>query len=105
MAKPFQRMLQFLVGRGQLEADLESEFRNHWEQEVEQNLRAGMPLEEAELAARRLIGPTSLYKEQCRDAQRSRLLENWYATCTMPGAACGRTRPSLFSPCWLWRWE
>ena len=62
--------------RRQREADLESEFRDHVENEVEHNLRAGMSPEEAKFAAQRLIGPISLYQEKCRDAQGSRFLEN-----------------------------
>lgn len=68
--------LIFLFRRRQWETDLENEFRDHWNQEVECNLRSGMSLDEAEHAARRLIGPPSLYKEACRDAWGARFLES-----------------------------
>ncbi len=51
-----------------MEADLNDEFRSHLEQEVESNVRAGMTPTEAQFAAQRLLGPESLYKEECRDA-------------------------------------
>ncbi len=60
----------------QFQADLDSEFRDHWEQEVEQNLRAGIPPEEAKRAAQRLMGPMSRYQEECRDVRGIRFLEN-----------------------------
>ncbi len=68
--------LRSLFRRRQFEADLESEFRDHWEQEVEHNLRAGLSPEEAKQAAQRLIGPASLYQEECRDARGVHFLEN-----------------------------
>ena len=58
-----------LFHRRRLEADLEAELRGHLDQEIENNLRAGMTLEEATVAARRLVGPVALYKEECRDAR------------------------------------
>lgn len=51
------------------EADLDDEIRDHLEREIESNRRAGLSEEEARFAARRLLGPVSLYKEECRDAR------------------------------------
>ncbi len=69
----FSRSLFF---RRQAEADLDSELRDHLEREIESNLRAGLPLDEAKFAAQRLIGPVSLYKEECRDAHGANFIEN-----------------------------
>ena len=61
--------LHSVLRRRQMEADLSDEFRYHMEQEIENNLRAGMSPEEARHAAQRLTGPVSLYQEECRDAR------------------------------------
>ncbi len=71
------RMLfQSLFRRQQSEAELEAEMRDHLQQEIESNIRAGMTPEEAAYAAQRLVGPVSLYKEECRDARATRAFEN-----------------------------
>jgi hypothetical protein len=56
-----------VLGRKQLEQDLDDEFRDHLERETEANILAGMQPEEARLAARRSVGSIALYKEECRD--------------------------------------
>jgi predicted permease len=58
-----------------VDVDLSDELRYHLEQEIENNLRAGMPSEEARYAAQRLTGPVSLYQEECRDARGVRFLD------------------------------
>ncbi len=58
------------------EAELDDEMRDHLEQEIESNIRAGMTPEEAKFAAQRLTGSISLYKEECRDARGTGSLEN-----------------------------
>jgi predicted permease len=57
-----------LFRRRQAEDDLDDELRDHLEQAVEENIRNGMPPEEARFAARRLLGTVSVVKEECRDA-------------------------------------
>jgi predicted permease len=59
----------------QAEAELDDELRYHLEQEVANNIRAGMTPEEAGFAAQRLVGSVSLYKEECRDARPLGFLE------------------------------
>jgi predicted permease len=59
--------LRSLFLRRQAEADLEDEFRDHLEREVESNIRAGMRPAEARSAALRMIGPIGVHKEECRD--------------------------------------
>ena len=71
----FRRVFQSLFRRRQTEADLDAELRYHLDQEIESGIRAGMSPEEARLAAQRLIGPVSLYKEECREAWGIGLIE------------------------------
>jgi hypothetical protein len=73
----FRSTVRWLFHRRRAEAELDDELRYHYEREIENNVRAGIPLEEAKLAAQRLIGPVSLYKEQCRDARGAGWFENF----------------------------
>jgi hypothetical protein len=59
------------------ESDLDDEMQYHLEQEIANNIRAGMTPEEARFAAQRLIGPIPLYKEECRDARAASMLEGY----------------------------
>ncbi len=71
------RMLgRSVFGRGRAEAELADEMRDHLEQEIESNVRAGMPRREAMAAARRLTGSIELYKDECRDARGTLFIEN-----------------------------
>jgi len=63
--------------RSKVEVELDDELRDHLEQEIEANLRVGMPAVEARYAALRLIGSASAYKEECRDARGTSLLDNF----------------------------
>ena len=72
------RMLfRSIFRRQRLEADLDDEMRDHIEQEIQSNIRAGMSPEEAKSAAQRLVGSVSLYKEECRDARGIGFIENF----------------------------
>jgi predicted permease len=62
-----------LFSPGRAEADVEEEVHSHLEMLVEENLRAGMPPEEARRAARIELGGMEQVKEQVRDAR----LGNW----------------------------
>jgi predicted permease len=70
-----QNSLRSLFRHRKAEADLNNELQYHLEQEIENNLRAGMPPAEAKFAAQRLIGSLSLYKEECRDERGIGFLE------------------------------
>ena len=72
-----QDTLRSLFRRKQAAADLDQELRYHLEQEIENNRRAGMPEAEAKSAAQRLVGPISLYKEECRDAHGIGFIESF----------------------------
>ena len=69
----FRSLLHF----GQAEADLEEELQDHLRQEIENNIRAGMPPEEALYAARRLVGSLALHGDECRDQRNTASFENW----------------------------
>ncbi|MBV8807649.1 MAG: ABC transporter permease [Acidobacteriaceae bacterium] len=76
-AEKLRMLARSLFRRRQLEADLADELQHHLQQEIESNVRAGMTPAEAKLAAQRLMGPVSLYKEECRDARGTRLIESF----------------------------
>ena len=87
----FRSTVRWLLRRGPMEAELDDEFRDHWEREVDSNVNAGMPLEEARQAARRLIGSASLYKEECRDARGAGFIENFARDLRYAVRMCRRT--------------
>jgi predicted permease len=75
----WHRTLESILGaifrRRRADAELEDEMRDHLEREIESNIRAGLPPEEARFAAQRLIGSTALHKEECRDVRRIPFIE------------------------------
>src|SRR6185436_7230782 len=68
--------LRSLFRRGQVEAELEEELRYHLERQIEVNIAAGMPAEEARFAALRAMHGLDQRKEECRDMRRVRLIED-----------------------------
>lgn len=73
----FQRIFESLFLRHKIEIDLDAELQYHLDQEIESGIRAGLSPEAAKLAARRLTGPVSLYKEECRDAWGSGFIDSF----------------------------
>jgi len=71
-----RKIFQSLFRRRQIERDLDAELQYHLEQEMESGIEAGLSPEEAQLAARRLVGSVPLYKEECRDAWGIGFVEN-----------------------------
>ena len=67
--------LRSLLRRERVDHELDDELQFHLEQQIEENLAAGVTPEEARYAARRSIGGLAQFKEQCRDARRV----NWIA--------------------------
>jgi predicted permease len=59
-----------------VEDELAAEMRFHLEQQIEENLAAGMPADEARHAALRTVGGIELLKEECRDMRRVNWIEN-----------------------------
>ncbi len=64
-----------LVRRGRVERELDAELRFHIEQEVEQNIRAGMTEEESRRLALRTTGSLVHIREDCRESLGLRLLD------------------------------
>ena len=68
--------LRSLLRRERIEHELDDELRFHIEQQIEENLAAGMTPEEARYAARRSIGGLAQIQEECRDMRRVNLIQN-----------------------------
>jgi macrolide transport system ATP-binding/permease protein len=66
-----------LFRRGRVERELGDELRFHLEQQIAENLAAGMSAEEARYAARRSVGGAEQIKEECRDMRGVRYIENF----------------------------
>jgi len=58
------------------DAELAAEIRLHIDEQIEENLAAGMSPAEARTAAIRAFGPAALVEEQCRDTRRVSFLQN-----------------------------
>src|SRR5690242_16415073 len=65
-----------VVRSRKLERDLDEELQLHIELKTQENIAAGMPPEEARYAALRAFGGVEQKKEECRDADRLRWLED-----------------------------
>ncbi len=72
----FRKIIQSFFRRQRIERDLDAELQYHLEQEIQSGIEAGLPAEEAKLAARRLVGSVPLYKEECREAWGTNFLDN-----------------------------
>lgn len=64
-----------LLRRQRVEQELDAELRFHLDQQIEENLAAGMSLEEARAAAWRSVGNLTFLKEQCRESLGIRLFD------------------------------
>jgi hypothetical protein len=60
--------LRNLVSYRRVDLDLDQEVHSHLEMLTEENIRAGMPLHEAQRAARIELGGVEQVKERVRDA-------------------------------------
>jgi predicted permease len=65
-----------LLKKTELEQRLDAELRFHFDQQVADNIRAGMKPEEARRSASLKFGAFELMKEECRDARGTRWIEN-----------------------------
>ena len=75
MPNSLMRSLRTLFKIRRTEREMERELRFHLEMEAEENVRRGMPPEEARLAAMRSFGGVERFKEECREVKRNRPLE------------------------------
>lgn len=67
--------LRTLFRREQVESELDRELQFHFEQQIAENIAAGMSSDEARYAALRKIGGITQIQEQCRDQRGLHLLE------------------------------
>jgi len=75
------RDLRFWRRRNAEDDDLDRELRVHLELATEERLEAGVPLRDAQLAARREFGSVALTKEELRDMRRGAAVERlWQET-------------------------
>jgi len=74
--KELLRSVRSLFRRRQEEQQLHDELQFHLERQIDENLAAGMPPEEARYAALRLFGGVQQIKEECRDMRRVNYIEN-----------------------------
>jgi predicted permease len=58
-------------GRRRLDREIDAELRFHLEQQIEENLAAGMPPDAARASAMRSFGPMPAIREDCRDSIRA----------------------------------
>jgi|HubBroStandDraft_1064217.scaffolds.fasta_scaffold01284_11 predicted permease len=65
-----------LFGRPRLEEEMTDELRYHLEEQIRENLNAGMPPDEARRTALEEIGGLDRVKEACRDSRGVTLVEN-----------------------------
>src|SRR6516165_9315899 len=75
--KELAHSLGSIFRRSHKEQELSEELQFHLERQIEQNLAAGMPPEEARYAALRLFGGVQQVKEECRDMRRVNYVENF----------------------------
>jgi putative ABC transport system permease protein len=75
--KELAHSLGSIFRRSHKEQELSEELQFHLERQIEQNLAAGMPPEEARYAALRLFGGVQQVKEECRDMRRINYIENF----------------------------
>jgi predicted permease len=74
----FRMRLRSLALRNRVEKDLDRELRFHLEQQLEENLAAGMPPAEARRAALRKLGGVTQIQEECRDMRRTDCIETFW---------------------------
>ncbi len=67
--------LRSLFGKRRVERELDKELRFHLDQQIEENLAAGMTYAEARLAALRSLGGIAQIEEECRDMRRINQVE------------------------------
>ena len=70
------RRIQALIQKRELDADMDEEMRSHIELRTRENIKAGMPPDQARYAALKQFGWTETIKETCRDQRGLPWLEN-----------------------------
>jgi predicted permease len=90
MPNSLVRSLRTLFKIKRTEREMDRELRFHLEMEAEENVRRGMPPDEARLAAQRSFGGVERFKEECRDVKRNRPLETLWQDARFGARALGR---------------
>ncbi len=67
-----------LFERAAVERELEEELRFHFDRQMEQNLAAGMDPGDARYAALRQVGHVAQYKDECRDARGTSMIDSFW---------------------------
>jgi hypothetical protein len=67
--------IRAILRRRRVERQLDAELQFHLDQQIEENLAAGMTADDAQAAARRSIGSLVLVRERCRESLGVRLLD------------------------------
>ncbi len=75
LARRARAVLRPLVSRRGVEADLDEEMRFHLDAEVAERVRRGMTPDAARTSALRDFGGVSRFKEECRDAWGTRMMD------------------------------
>ncbi len=68
--------IRSIFARSRVERELEKELRFHLDQQIEEELAAGLSPEAARLAALRTMGGVTQICEECRDMRGTNFLEN-----------------------------
>jgi macrolide transport system ATP-binding/permease protein len=69
--------LRSLFRKDRVELDLSDELQFHLQNQVEEYVAQGMDAQEARYAALRLLGDVEQVKEECREARKMDLIENF----------------------------
>jgi hypothetical protein len=70
--------LRSLLRRNALEGEMDRELQFHLDQEIEKNIRLGLPPAEARSAALRRLGAVTQIREECRDMRRTGSIESFF---------------------------
>ena len=69
--------IRSLFRRGQVEQELDDEFRDHLERRIEADIARGMTADDARYAAMRAMGGVEQRKEECRDMRGTQLVDQF----------------------------
>src|SRR5215204_5750123 len=75
LARQLRARVRPLLARRDTEAELDEEMRFHVDTEIRERMRRGMTPEDARTSTLRDFGGVSRYKEECRDAWGTRVME------------------------------
>src|SRR5215469_5715577 len=78
MLNSLRMLIRGLLRKNQAEQELDDELRYHLEKDIERNIARGLSPEEARKAALRGFGAIQQIKEESRDANGVRLVEEFW---------------------------